>query len=131
MPVKYRVVKARNPKTGVEGHVVRLLRHYVVDGRMLARRIADGTTVSEEDAGAVLMRLSKLMAEELLRGNTIRLEGIGLFGLTVRSGIIPEGTVNPTTFIKGRRIKFRADRGLRVQLPTVEFKLDGDERATA
>jgi predicted histone-like DNA-binding protein len=124
MAIQYKFAPSRNPKTGEAGYRVVIVQRDRLKGRHLAARISDGTTVTEEDAYAVLTRLVKVLHQELARGNSVTLDGLGTFRLVIQTGMVVDPKAfRPAGDIKHARISFRAKRELRFLLGDLEFVL--------
>jgi hypothetical protein len=122
MPIHYILVPAKNPKTGEQGKRASVKRHYRLEGAELVRRLVDGTTVSEEDASAVQIRLGKIVINEVLLGNSVYVAGLGTLQAQMTSGLIKKDKdFNPLTGIRRLRIKFRPDPSLRKALKQATF----------
>ena len=70
----------------------------------------DNCTVKHSDIVAVLSELSEVMKQELQRGNRVRIDGLGIFKVNIRSkGAKTAKEFSAAENILGTRINFRPE----------------------
>jgi predicted histone-like DNA-binding protein len=125
MGIQYKVVKKAQP--GVKGggayryHAAATGRK-IAGTRELSRMLAERCTVRPADVKAVLTGLADLMAELLIKGQSVQFDEIGIFSTSLISELknTPEEVKEST--ISGVRIQFRADKNLKKQMSTTSFQ---------
>lgn len=76
----------------------------------LAAVMQDNCTVKHSDIVAVLSELSEVMKQELQRGNRVRIDGLGIFKVNIRSkGAKTAQEFSAAENILGTRINFRPE----------------------
>ncbi len=125
MPIRYKVVK--KAQAGIKGggdfkyHAAATGRK-VTGTHELSRMLADRCTVRRADVKAVLTGLAELMPELLCDGKSVQFDEIGIFSATLICQLknSPEEVKEST--ISGVRIQFRADKELKKQLNSSDFR---------
>ena len=119
MPITYQIVGCTNPKgaEGVEYATNRAVKTGDYDFRQLTEDIQFATTATKADIVAVLTAAKEFIKTHLLQGQRIVLSEIGALQANVRSkcfaqSVIPSDSFDPSSFIKGVGIRFRADADL-------------------
>ena len=119
MPITYQIVGCSNPRgaEGVDYATNRAVKTGDYDFKSLAEDIQFATTVTKADVVAVLTAAKEFIKTHLLQGQRIVLEEIGALQANLRSkcfaqSIIPLETFEPSTYIQGTGIRFRADADL-------------------
>ena len=119
MPITYQIVGCTNPKgaEGVEYATNRAVKTGDYDFKQLADDIQFATTATKADIVAVLTAAKEFIKTHLLQGQRIVLSEIGALQANVRSkcfaqSVIPSDSFDPSSFIKGVGIRFRADADL-------------------
>lgn len=85
MPVNYKIYKS-NAKNATNGkYYARAIYKETVDIKQLAATMQNNCTVKQSDILAVLTELAEVMKQEFLRGNRVKLDGLGYFKVTLRS----------------------------------------------
>ena len=93
-----------------------------VTGDMLAHEISERCSLTPADVVASISALSDVMQDHLRIGNTVYLEGIGLFSLSASSpGVETPQECTPAK-VKALRVCFKADRAFRNVLAKMKFK---------
>ena len=84
----------------------------MIDTKEVAREISHATSLSIPDALAATHAFSIVIAQHLALGNKIKLDGIGIFGLSVTG----EGVENKEDFdlrtLEVKKVTFKADKEL-------------------
>lgn len=85
----------------------------------LVERAAEGTTLNDGEINASIIQLAKCLAQEMAKGRSVRIEGIGLFtpSLALRKGkqreeASGEGTRRNASSIEVGNVHFRPDKEL-------------------
>jgi len=124
--INYIPVKRRNPVDASVKYYAQNHPDPLVTTRELIGEIVAETTVTEADALAVVSAYVESMQVHLINGNSCKIEGLGIFSVTLGS----EGTETAEEFkssmINGVRLRFRADSRLKYELsldnPEISFK---------
>lgn len=93
----------------------------LVDQDQLAKEICDSCSLTEGDVVGAISALSSILLEKLLQGESVKLNGIGTFGVWVTS----EGYDNPKDInpkkVKATKVTFKADRKLTKAIREMKF----------
>lgn len=124
--INYIPVKRRNPVDASVKYYAQNHPDPLVTTRELIGEIVAETTVTEADALAVVSAYVESMQVHLINGNSCKIEGLGIFSVTLGS----EGTETAEEFkssmINDVRLRFRADSRLKYELsldnPEISFK---------
>ena len=144
MAVNYKLYQSKinNATNGM--YYARAAHHDTVSIKELAQTMQANCTVKYADIVAVLAELSEVMRTELLRSNKVRIDGLGIFKVGLRSkGSKTIEEFNPQKNIIGTRILFFPETasngvgkrskamlsGLRLQEEASYVSLKGDEKA--
>ena len=99
----------------------RMTDRKMVNFRYIARILSRRTTMSTADVAAAIEGFREIIAEELLEGNSVKLDGLGIFSLSVRT----EGVNDPSELNKSKvkdvKINFLPDAELKKRVKTAEF----------
>ena len=126
--INYKVCKCRNPRNPdvdyYKGTAVKT-GEYTFDD--LANDINNSTTVTKADAMAVLASIKPYITQALLGGQVVVLQDIGRFQVSLQGKCYPKEVLNaedfsPSAQIKGHKIVFRPDPGLKKEVAK-DFKL--------
>ena len=119
MPITYQIVGCTNPKgaEGIEYATNRAVKTGDYDLKQLADDIQFATTATKADIVAVLTAAKEFIKTHLLQGQRIVLSEIGALQANLNSkcfaqSVIPSDSFDPSSFIKGVGIRFRADADL-------------------
>ena len=81
--------------------------------RKIAERIEKESTASLSDVMAVLYALPRVLRDEMANGNSVKLDGIGSFSLTVqcrKTGVLKAENVDPYKQITNIKVQFHPER---------------------
>ena len=94
----------------------RVIAKQTVDTENMVKQIQQRSTLTKGDIVAVLSELRDLIKENLLNGNNVILDGLGMYSLILESpkDATPSNTHAQNIAVK--RINFRADRKLRKEI---------------
>lgn len=93
----------------------------LVDQNQLAEEICQRSSLTEGDVLGVISALSGLMLEKLLQGESVKIKGIGTFGIWVTSeGFDDPKDINPKK-VKATKVTFKADRKLTKAIKEMKF----------
>ena len=119
MPITYQIVGCTNPRgaQGVDYATNRAVKTGDYDFKSLAEDIQFATTVTKADIVAVLTAAKEFIKTHLLQGQRIVLQEIGALQANIKSkcfaqSVIPLEAFDPSSYIKGCGIRFRADADL-------------------
>jgi predicted histone-like DNA-binding protein len=128
MPITYAVKKVRNPKNPeVDYFHGAAIKTGELTMEKLAKRINNSTTITQADCYAVLKSMKDHIVEALTEGQVVVLEDLGRFQVSLQGKCYTQEMIQseefaPTSFIKGHKIVFRPDPGLKKELAK-DFKL--------
>lgn len=122
MAINYKVSRCKNPgKNAVEGttyysNKAQKTSDYTFDD--LASDISYSTTVTKADAMAVLASIKPFITRALLGGQVVVLQDLGRLQVTIQSKCFSQDAMaasdfSPSTMIKGHKIIFRPEKGLK------------------
>ena len=128
MAITYAVKKVRNPKNpDVDFFHGQAIKTGELTMEKLARRINNSTTISQADCYAVLKSMKDNIIEALTEGQVVVLDDLGRFQVSLQGKCYPQEVMNqdefsPSSMIKGHKIVFRPDPGLKKEVAK-DFKL--------
>ena len=122
MAINYKISRCKNPgKNAVEGttyysNKAQKTSDYTFDD--LASDISYSTTVTKADAMAVLASIKPFITRALLVGQVVVLQDLGRLQVTIQSKCFSQDAMaasdfSPSTMIKGHKIIFRPEKGLK------------------
>lgn len=106
--------------------IARINEHRTCNTETLAQRIESATSLTRADVVAVLDAVAKAMSDELLQGNSVHLEGIGYFSLTMDAKVVRNE--KGQYYAKNPRIKslrFRAEKKMTARFDAAHFVPNG------
>ena len=129
MPITYAIKKVKNPK-GIEGTNYfhgQAIKTGELTMDKLARRINNGTTVTQGDCYAVLKSMKEHIIEALTEGQVVVLDDLGRFQITIQGkcysqDMMAASDFSPSAMIRGHKIVFRPDAALKKEVAR-DFKL--------
>ena len=128
MAITYAVKKVRNPKNpDVDFFHGQAIKTGELTMEKLARRINNSTTISQADCYAVLKSMKDNIIEALTEGQVVVLDDLGRFQVSLQGKCYPQEVMSqdefsPSSMIKGHKIVFRPDPGLKKEVAK-DFKL--------
>lgn len=110
MALNYKIYQS-NANNSTKGKFNARASHKETVGiKELAAVMQDNCTVKHSDIVAVLSELSEVMKQELQRGNRVRIDGLGIFKVNIRSkGAKTAQEFSAAENILGTRINFRPE----------------------
>ena len=110
MALNYKIYQS-NTNNSTKGKFYARASHKETVGiKELAAVMQDNCTVKHSDIVAVLSELSEVMKQELQRGNRVRIDGLGIFKVNIRSkGAKTAQEFSAAENILGTRINFRPE----------------------
>ncbi|MBN2614309.1 MAG: HU family DNA-binding protein [Bacteroidales bacterium] len=93
-----------------------------VSFRFLAKTLSQRTTLSTIDVVAALEGFREIIMEQLLEGNNVKLDGLGIFSLSVRTEGVDDPSKLNKSLVKDVKINFLPDPELKKQLKTAKFQ---------
>ncbi|MBW1296012.1 HU family DNA-binding protein [Aquimarina litoralis] len=123
MSVNFKPIARRDPRdsTAIPKHYALVVSSGITDIDQLSTLVSDGSTVTQADVYAVIIRLVKTIQGELSQGRTVRLGKLGSFSLGVNSeGADTPEEVTPS-LIKRTKIRYRPSIELNNMLKTLRF----------
>ena len=128
MAITYAVKKVRNPRNpDVDYFHGQAIKTGELTMEKLAKRINNSTTISQADCYAVLKSMKENIIEALTEGQVVVLDDLGRFQVSLQGKCYPKEVLSaedfsPSKQIKGHKIVFRPDPGLKKEVAK-EFKL--------
>jgi len=84
----------------------------IVSTKMLAKRIAESSSLTPGDVLSCISAITNEIQETLTLGDNIKLDGIGTFGVAITSdGVDDPKDLNPK-MVRATKVSFKADREL-------------------
>ena len=127
--ITYAVKKTKNPtgQDGVSYYHAQAIKTGELTMEKLAKRIINSTTITQADCYAVLKSMKENIIEALTEGQVVVLEDLGRFQVSLQGKCYPAAALeseefSPSAMIKGHRIIFRPDPGLKKEVAK-DFKL--------
>jgi len=93
-----------------------------VDLDTLAQMVASRSTVSEADCYGVIVGLTKVIGESLLKGNIVDIDFLGSFALTLQGTAADSEEDLGKSNIKKTKVTFSPSKGLKTKLKEISFK---------
>ncbi len=125
MYLNYKIMSTFRPGEGKEGRKLwfpKLTGSSQIGLYEVAELLSKQTTASGADVILVVSALTKLIPELLAQGNTVRLDGLGVFRLhaKVTTSELPESV--SANNIRELRLSFIPDKRIKEQLKTVKVR---------
>ena len=126
--ITYAVKKTRNPRNpDVNYYHGVAVKTGELTMEKLAKRINNSTTITQAECYAVLKSMKDNIIEALTEGQVVVLEDLGRFQVSLQGKCYPREVIeneefSPSAQIKGHKIVFRPDPGLKKEVAK-EFKL--------
>ncbi|MDR0790157.1 MAG: HU domain-containing protein [Bacteroidales bacterium] len=115
MAAEYTVVKRKfNDKDGNTQEKFYAMAHVneIIKTKQVANSIQRSSSLNSADVYGVLCALSEVLATQLRQGNSVKLDGIGTFSLSLTSKPSTNSKNVPHKSVKVSRICFKAERNL-------------------
>ena len=110
MALNYKIYQSNANNSTKDKFYARASHKETVGIKELAAVMQDNCTVKHSDIVAVLSELSEVMKQELQRGNRVRIDGLGIFKVNIRSkGAKTAQEFSAAENILGTRINFRPE----------------------
>ena len=110
MALNFKIYKSNANNGTKDKFYARASHKDTVSIKELAAVMQDNCTVKHSDIVAVLSELSEVMKQELQRGNRVRIDGLGIFKVNIRSkGAKTAQEFSAAENILGTRINFRPE----------------------
>lgn len=125
MSIKYKAIQKTNPRKpeAEKLYYPTAVSSGKVGVAEIARRISDkSTTVSDIDAQAVIMALTKELAAAVRAGETVDLGDFGSFRITLHGKGKADAKEVSREDIKEVNIRFTAGKGVETSLSSIEFE---------
>lgn len=128
-----KIVTAHHAQPGIKGggnykYYGRISGRKQVNFRQIANTLSHRTTMSTADVAAAVEGFREIIVEELMAGNNVKLDGLGIFSLSVRTEPVDEPSKLNNTHIRDVKIHFRPDPELKVILKTADFQFVRGEK---
>ena len=123
MHAKYSTHESPDPKKGNgKKYHARITTRSIIKTDYLVNEIADMSTFTHADVKGTLEALSHLMKKHLGRGNSVELEGIGTFSVSVKcpKGIEDPKEIKPQT-VHFKKVVYKSDMRLKKELQSMSF----------
>jgi len=124
--IKFRVIQRKNPLRPAEKKFYpKALRTTVVDAEGIAKEISYSTTFTEGDTLGLIRTISEVIAQHILRGNSVKLDKLGIFSVGLRGrGAESAKEFKAQSNVKNVVVNFRPDRLLksRIQPSALTFQ---------
>ncbi len=123
MAVIFKSIARKNPRDfqAAPKHYALVISNGSSDIDRLSRLVSDGSTVTNADVYAVIVRLLSVIQGELSEGRIVKLGKLGDFRLSVNSiGVDAEEEVS-ASLIKKANIRYRPSKELSDMLKTLRY----------
>ena len=124
MPIKFKVTSKVNSLTEppTTKYYPCAVRKEVVDLEALAEQISESSTVSEVDCYAVVVGLRKVILQQLMRGNSVNIDHLGTFSISLAvTGETEQSDVTAKNILNAK-INFKPDVRMKRKLAEAKFK---------
>ena len=122
MAIKYSIVAHKNPDTGeVRAYAQVVNEKFSFDD--LCKQATAETTVTEADVKAVVSAVLMILQREVLKGNTICLQGLGTLYATLSGEGAEEAKKFVPSMIKRVNLRFMPDTKLKKELAKAKFEI--------
>lgn len=124
--MKYKLIQKGNPASpdAPKKWYAAPVKTGSVTHKALAKSISGRSSLTAGDVANALQNLSELIPEELIKGNSVQLEGVGSFRLSFSS----EGVANEKDFttdkIKGVKVLFTPSPEFKKAIAGMKFELE-------
>ena len=124
MKAKYSTYESPDPKKGSKKkYHARIVTRSIIKTDYLVNEIVDMSTFTRADVKGTLEALSYLIEKHLGYGNSVELEGIGTFSVSVEC---PKGIENPkeikSSNVHFKKVVYKSDMRLRKGLQSMSFQ---------
>jgi predicted histone-like DNA-binding protein len=126
MAIKYRVKPKNERLSGSNNqkyYAVRVQRGEV-DLEQLSKDLAKRSSLSKGDVYACMIELSQLLGEYIQEGYNVRLDGLGIFSMSVTSKGFERAEDCTPRHVSASKLCFRADKRLKESLKNLRFERD-------
>ena len=93
----------------------------MLDLRQIAEDLTDRSTLAVSDVYATIVGISSLIEHYLEQGYSVKMDGLGIFSLSISSKGFDQAEACTSTQIEARKICFRAEKQLKKNLKLVQF----------
>jgi len=104
------------------------VRSGIVDLHHIAEDLADQSTLTISDVYATMVGVSSLIEHYLAQGYAVKIDGLGIFSLSVSSKGFDQPEECTATQVEARKICFRADKRLKMNLKLIKFVRDKETK---
>ena len=119
------VVRPKKDKSGEEERTLYYgvpVSSGIIDLKYIAKVVSERSSLTEEDVIAAVSAVARLTRQYLAEGNTVKLEGFGLFNVSAST----EGCQKPEDCtpakVKAQRVCFKADNRMRSLLEEIRYE---------
>lgn len=121
-----KIVPIYHAEPGVKGggkykYYGRITRRKQVDFRHIAETLSQRSTLSTTDMAAAIEGFKVIITEELLNGHNVKLDGLGIFSLSVKTEGVDEPAKLNQQAIKEIKVHFLPDSELKKRLKSAKF----------
>ena len=122
MSIPYRVIKSSSTLgKKKEAYYARAIKNETIDEKQLMEILAREARISSGDCVKMILYLAEIIAEQLGKGNTVKLWDIGTLSVTLQSATVARPEDFKTAHIKKVDVNFLADKRLKKRLNSNEF----------
>jgi predicted histone-like DNA-binding protein len=121
MPIFLNRVEKYNPLKKVKNWHLTLKTVKLVTEKEVAQQIADETTLNPKEAEMAIHQLQKVLVNNLLQGNSIRLGDWGTFHLTCNSVAADTKEALTANNMKGLNIRFQPAKSVKEAIGKAQF----------
>lgn len=122
--MKYKLVQKGNPASpsAPKKWYANPVKSGVVTHKALSKAISGRSSLTTGDVANTLQNLGELLPEELMKGNSVQLEGIGSFRLSFSSEGVDKEKDFSADKIKGVKVLFTPSAEFKKTLSSIKFE---------
>lgn len=113
--INYRVIERKNPLTEAPIFYAQIASDGFTTLPDIAKEISENSTVSPYEVRACISKMEEMIVKHILRGDSVRLDGVGIFTPTLRSTSTPTAESFATKFIKKVHVRFTAEASIKYE----------------
>lgn len=114
MPVKFTLSKKKNLKTQTLQWYASPKSNYSISAFAPSGESSQGSTISDIETEATLRQVGQYIPHELIKGNTVKVPGLGTFRLSFHSkGVDDIATFDSKKMISGIHVVFLPEKALK------------------
>ena len=124
MSVQYKLYKISDNISNVpkEGLAPRMISRGMITLDYLTARISDASSLTKGDVYNVIINLREEIIDKLSMGYTVKIDGLGIFSLSIESRVVQKEEEIRSGSMKFKRVIFKAAKYLNTQMRKIDFE---------